>query len=147
MWEISSYSQWMFFLYSLILGFIISLFYDVLRIDRAIFKRSNLTVFFEDILFWIITAFSVYSFLIIFSNGQIRAFILFGISLGFIICRFTISKLIFLVIRPLKKLTKTIRKNYLKGIDLTLKISYDMKNKLKRLTSNNKKEKNREFPK
>lgn len=145
MWEISSYSQWMCFLYSVFLGCGICLFYDVLRIDRAIFKRSNLTVFFEDIFFWVIFAFCVYSFLIIFANGQIRAFILFGVFLGFILFRLTVSKLIFLIVKPLKKLTKTIRKGYIKVIEKTVDLTNRVKNKLNKTITKNKKEKNNEI--
>lgn len=145
MWEISSYSQWMCFLYSVFLGCGICLFYDVLRIDRAIFKRSSLTVFFEDIFFWIIFAFCVYSFLIIFANGQIRLFILFGVFLGFILFRFTISKLIFLIVKPIKKLTKTISKGYIKLIEKTVDLTNRLKNTVNKTITNNKKEKNNQI--
>ncbi|MEE1025389.1 MAG: spore cortex biosynthesis protein YabQ [Acutalibacteraceae bacterium] len=135
----------MCFLYSVFLGCGICLFYDVLRIDRAIFKRSSLTVFFEDIFFWIIFAFCVYSFLIIFANGQIRLFILFGVFLGFILFRFTISKLIFLIVKPIKKLTKTISKGYIKLIEKTVDLTNRLKNTVNKTITNNKKEKNNQI--
>ena len=117
MWEISSYSQYICFLYSLVLGVSLGIVYDLFKLDRLLFKRSKIFLFFSDILFWLISAFLIFTFCVIFSNGQIRGFIVLGTLLGFIIYRLTLSKLIFLLVNPLKKLVKKLNNRYYKLIE------------------------------
>ena len=117
MWEISSYSQYICFLYSLVLGVSLGIVYDLFKLDRLLFKRSKIFLFFSDILFWLISAFLIFTFCVIFSNGQIRGFIVLGTLLGFVIYRLTLSKLIFLLVNPLKKLVKKLNNRYYKLIE------------------------------
>lgn len=113
MWEISSYSQYICFVYSIVMGCTLCVLYDLFRLDRALFKRSALYVFFQDILFWVISAFVFYSFSVVFSNGQIRGYLLFGTALGFIIFNLTFSRLFRFLIKPVKALIKIIKLKYL----------------------------------
>lgn len=113
MWEINSYSQYLCFLYSVLMGGAIGLLYDFFKIDRIIFKRSRWFIIFADILFWVISAFIFYSFAVVFSNGQVRGYLLFSSLLGFIIYKLTLSKLIILIISPIKKASTFIKKLYL----------------------------------
>lgn len=117
MWEISSYSQYICFLYSLVLGVSLGIVYDLFKLDRLLFKRSKIFLFFSDILFWLISAFLIFTFCVIFSNGQIRGYIVLGTLLGFVIYRLTLSKLIFLLVNPLKKLVKKLNNRYYKLIE------------------------------
>jgi len=121
MWEINSYSQYLCFLYSVLMGGAIGLLYDFFKIDRIIFKRSRWFIIFADILFWVISAFIFYSFAVVFSNGQVRGYLLFSSLLGFIIYKLTLSKLIVLIISPIKKASTFIKKLYLTLLD---KINY-----------------------
>lgn len=117
MWEISSNEQYLCFIYSMCLGAFLGLIYDFFKIDRNVFKRRKLTVVFQDILFWIISAFMFFSFSIVFSNGQIRAYLLLGSFLGFLIYRMTLSKILILIIVPFKKINFIIKKQYLKLLE------------------------------
>lgn len=116
MWEINNYHQWSTFFYSILLGGGLCLIYDLFRLDRMVCRRSTVTVFFEDIAFWLIAAFSTFCFLLIGTNGQIRAFVLFGIAIGFIIIRLTLTRLTDFLILPLRKLSRKIRAIYLKWV-------------------------------
>lgn len=70
---------------------------------------------------------------------------MFGVFLGFILFRFTISKLIFLIVKPIKKLTKTISKGYIKLIEKTVDLTNRLKNTVNKTITNNKKEKNNQI--
>lgn len=117
MWEINSYSQYLCFLYSVLIGGIIGVIYDFFKIDRILFKRSILFIIFEDILFWVISAFIFYSFSIVFSNGQVRGYLLIGCLCGFFTYKLTVSRLIIMMIFPLKKLSVVIKKFYSRLLD------------------------------
>lgn len=116
MWEINNITQSTAFLWSVLLGCALSVVYDIFRLDRMIFKRSVFTVALEDILFWVISAFSVFCLMLLTTNGQIRVFVLIGVFIGFIIFRLTFSRFIDLLALPLKKVIRAIKKMYLKTI-------------------------------
>ncbi len=117
MWEINSFSQYLCFLYSVLMGGAVGVLYDVFKIDRIFFKRGTAFIFFQDILFWIISAFAFFSFSVVFSNGQIRGYLLFGFFIGFIIYRLTLSRLLMILVLPIKRASFAIRKLYLELLD------------------------------
>lgn len=55
--------------------------------------NSFIAVFITDILFFVFSAFVTFIFLISRTNGEIRAYVILGETLGFIFSRHTISKL------------------------------------------------------
>lgn len=112
MWEISNIGQSTAFLWSMLLGGILSVVYDIFRLDRMIFKRSVLAVALEDVLFFIISAISIFCLQLVTTNGQMRGFIFIGIIIGFLILRLTLSRFVDLLLKPLKKLVKYIRTKY-----------------------------------
>lgn len=123
MWEINSSEQYLCFVYSICMGAILGLLYDFLKIDRIVFKRKNLSIFLQDVLFWIISAFMFFSFSVVFSNGQIRGYLLFGCLLGFLIFKLTISRIFTLIILPLKRIKNMAENKYLnlmKKINFTI---------------------------
>lgn len=144
MWEINSTGQYLCFVYSMCMGGILGLIYDFFKIDRIVFKRKKFIVFFQDIFFWLIAAFIFFSFSVVFSNGQIRAYLLFGCLIGFLIYRLTISKIFILIIIPFKKINAIIKKQYMKLVEnlnfLVRKTFRGIKNFVKRhLFSKNQK--------
>ena len=112
MWEISNLGQSTAFLWSVLLGGALSVIYDLFRLDRLIFNRSVIAVAIEDILFFIISGISIFCLQLVTTNGQIRTFIFIGVIIGFLIIRYTLSKLFDLLLKPLKKLVKIIRAKY-----------------------------------
>ena len=93
MWEINNTFQVLSFIYSLVLGAIFSLLYDVIKSFRLTIKPSATLVFILDIIYFIFIAFISFLFYLSVTDGEIRFYILLGLFLGFLIIRFTISKL------------------------------------------------------
>ncbi len=112
MWEISNFSQATNFCFSILLGVILGLVFDIVRSMRFIFKQGKLFLFFSDLMFWIISAFLVFIFNLIFTDGVLRGFILFGTLIGFLIERYFISyftvKFLRYIIHFLSKLYRII---------------------------------------
>ena len=93
MWEINSSFQAVSFLYSVLFGVLYCLFYDFFRVLRKLNKSTELSVFFEDLFYFVVIAFVTFLLLMSLSNGEIRGYILFGMAVGFVICYFTISQI------------------------------------------------------
>ncbi len=83
---------------SLILGAMLCFFYDIFRALRKVGFNSFWSVFFTDVFFWIVSAFITFVFLMAKTNGEIRGYILLGELVGFIVCRLTLSKFVFLIL-------------------------------------------------
>lgn len=95
MWEISVGAQAYACLYSLALGGILCAFYDTIRATRKIGLNSAVAVFVGDLVFWLVSAVTVFLFLIAVTNGEIRGYVIFFCTAGFLIYRFTIGKAAF----------------------------------------------------
>ena len=99
MWEINIGGQALTFLYAVILGFMLCVFYDIIRALRKSGLNGNVSVFITDMLFWLVNTFITFMFLMATTNGQVRAFVLIAELSGFIICRLTLSRLLFPVFK------------------------------------------------
>ncbi len=96
MWEISNNFQILSFLYSIILGAGIALIYDIFRAFRLCFNTKNITVFVQDIIYFIIISNLIFLFLISTTKGEVRGYVLLGICIGFVVSNMSISK-VFLI--------------------------------------------------
>lgn len=96
--------------YAVLAGGALGLLFDFLRLPRLIFNDK----FFFDFLFWIISAFTVFCYLLIFNSGGIRMIYLLFILLGFLLVLFTlgyVTKPIHTAIaKKLKKWAKSLKK-------------------------------------
>lgn len=99
--------------FALLTGVVLGAFYDVLRFFRLTFNSN----FFLDFLFWVLTAFAVFSFLLIFNNGEIRGVYILLIFAGFVFYIFTLGYA-----------TKSLEVKFAKIVKIRLK---KVKNKLK----------------
>ena len=95
MWEINNSLQLLSLARAVALGVIFCLGYDILRAVRKAFSFSVAAVFFQDTFFSLLIAVVTFLFLLSVTNGELRAFVILGICIGFIVCRFTISLLFF----------------------------------------------------
>ena len=109
MWEINAAGQFSAALWALLLGVFLCLFYDVFRLDRAVFRRSVLFVIFQDVLFWLVSAVAVFCLLLLTTNGQARSFIFLLLICGFLLCRFTISKATMLLVKPFRAVCRALK--------------------------------------
>lgn len=78
--------QTRYFLYSILLGIIIAILYDFLRLFRKIiYKNLKPKLYISDILIFIFAAFLIVIFTVIFGFGVIRIYSILGAFLGFVI--------------------------------------------------------------
>lgn len=104
--ELSITKEVWIFLLSLPLGVAIAIVYDFFRVFRLIFRSGKVAIFFQDVLFWLITALSVFLFFFLTNSGEIRGYGIFGTLLASMLYFFTISKFL---IKHLTKLIKAIK--------------------------------------
>lgn len=77
-----------------LLGFFLGALYDVFRILRLALPHGRIAVFIEDILYFFAVAVISFSFVLLYADGILRAFWLFGELMGAVLYFFTLSLLI-----------------------------------------------------
>lgn len=82
------------FLYAMVLGAVLSVVYDVFRVIRVAFGGKKMAVFVEDLIFSLVALVITFVFVIAFNNGELRFFVLVGELLGFVVCHYTIGRII-----------------------------------------------------
>lgn len=73
-----------------LLGMVLFLLYDFLRLFRVLFA-SAVFAFFADVLWWLVVAFACFSLLLVFFDGKIRALCLLVCGAGFAGAYFTLG--------------------------------------------------------
>lgn len=81
------------FLQAALAGNLVYLVYLVVRVFRRIVKHNLFWISFEDALFWIATAFYLFSEIYKTSNGTIRWYFVLGVLTGGILTHFIIFKI------------------------------------------------------
>ena len=113
MGTITVFGQLTTFILALLFGVAYSLLYDIFKTFHLKIFTGFWSVFISDILYWFILLVCTYSFLLIFCNGIVRAYVLFGNVVGFALCRFTLSKIFikicFLTIFIIEKIIQYIK--------------------------------------
>ena len=94
MWEINNSLQILSFLRSILLGVLLCVLYDFIKSARLTVDFSDIAIFLQDIIYSCISAFVTFIFLLSVTNGEMRGYVISGILAGFIISRFTLSRLI-----------------------------------------------------
>lgn len=83
MWVISNNRQMSAFFVSLVFGMGYALIYTFLKGIRKVVRHSPVMLFFEDIIFSVLTAYITFLLLLVLENGVIRFYILSAICIGF----------------------------------------------------------------
>lgn len=85
-------TQTLLFITCILIGIIMGMLYDLIRIFRKIIPHSNWSVQIEDTIYWIVCALIGFAILYMHNYGQIRFFVFIGIILGsiFYLCTFSI---------------------------------------------------------
>ena len=73
---------------------ILSVLFDFFRTIRISYKHNNIFVFIEDIVFFLISTFLTFMFLMARCNGEFRTYVISAILIGFFIYRITLSKIV-----------------------------------------------------
>ncbi len=96
-------AQHLLFLWSVVAGAALSLFYDFFRLIRALGLRGRFSVFAEDIVFCLVSA-TVYILLLFnFSDGVLRLYALIGMAAGFLLCHLTVGALFMKCVDGIKR--------------------------------------------
>lgn len=90
--------QTQLFIYMVLLGIIIGMFYDFIRLFRRIVIHGIIAIQTEDFLYWLLSAFFVFFAVLRKNYGAIRPFLILGLFLGLIIYFFLISSLVLRVL-------------------------------------------------
>ena len=123
--DISLTSQLLSFFYAVAMGLVFGVIYDVFRLFRVFTKGRTAAVFIEDILFWTVCAFICYSFMLIFTHGTVRIYVVLAAMSGFYVYQKTVGKLTALLFRCLYKpvflLKKSLKRIFAKIISKNTK--------------------------
>ena len=120
--NVESLTQIYTFLLSIALGAAVGVVYDMFRAFRRAIPCRKISVFFQDIVFWLIACFVFFCFLLIRCEGQIRFFALLGMFSGFALWITTVGKrahklparVIYKLYRFAKSTARFIRKTLVK---------------------------------
>lgn len=83
------------FLYSALLGVGILVFYDFLRTIRSYIKDSRAITSIFDALFWVCAVFALLVFVMTYTEGRMRWYVLFGAFCGGFVYRAAASEIVF----------------------------------------------------
>ena len=75
-------------------GILIGGLFDLFRATRKSYKISNFLTYIEDVLFWLLAGVLTLYVIDVFTNGQIRLYMILLLIFGYIFYIITISKLI-----------------------------------------------------
>lgn len=84
----------MFMYHSVLLGVIVAVIYDMIRIFRRVVRHNRFFLSVEDILYWIFCAWEVFYLLYRESSGVLRWFAILGIALGMFLYMISISRFV-----------------------------------------------------
>ena len=105
--EISVSGQALAFLFALLFGAVLGVFYDLFRISRIALRQNAVAIFIEDLFFWIVASVATFLFLLFENSGEVRVYLLLGVVLGAILYYFTLGilvmKLARLILTPFKR--------------------------------------------
>lgn len=121
--------------YAFFVGIGLGFLYDLMRLFRLSFGAS----LFFDLLFWLVTSFVSFSYLLVFNDGAIKGVLLAFIFAGFIVYIATLSKLSLPIEKAmakkvknrLKKVKKSLE-NFKKVLQLPRPLYYNIKKVIKK---------------
>ena len=99
------------FLWSIFIGIILTVIFDLFRLFRRNKKSKDIIVYIQDILFWIIVAIIIMFSAFITNNGELRGYMIIGYVLGSMLYLLTISNFLLNFFgNLLDKIEKILRK-------------------------------------
>lgn len=88
------YDEAELFTVCLLLGMVLALIYDGIRIFRLLLSHKNWVIDLEDLSFWIFTAWLVFRTLFRYNRGALRGYAFLGMFFGVLLYAFTLSRLL-----------------------------------------------------
>ena len=121
------------FSYSCLLGLGLGILYDVFRIVRMLINTKNITIFLQDVIYFIVSGLITFLFVLGINEGQSRFYILAGEGIGWIAYHITLGEKIY---RSSENIVKIIRPQFRNFSDNT---AYNVKKMFKRNKSEDEK--------
>lgn len=87
------------FLSSAVLGIALGVFYDILKVIRSYTKRGKGITSLFDVIFWTVSIFSLFVFVLTVAGGRMRWYILIGAFCGCFVYRAFVGEIVFKVLR------------------------------------------------
>lgn len=109
-------NQTLVFLYACLLGAALSVVYDVFRLIRITAAMGRAVIIAEDIVYFIIVSAATFVFMLSFTEGIIRFYVILGELLGFILCHVTLGALIVKLLGGFIKLVKRFLKRIFSAV-------------------------------
>lgn len=106
--EISISHQCQSFLFALGVGAGLSLLYDLFRFLRLILPEQSWRIAVEDVLYCLLCGFFTVRFALWVDQGRLRAYLLLGELLGWVLCHFTVGQLLYAAARRIIDLLSRI---------------------------------------
>ncbi len=106
---------WIFW-YSCLLGIGLGILYDVFRIIRMLINKRNITIFLQDIIYFIVSGFVTFIFVLGINEGQSRFYILAGEGIGWIVYHITLGEKIYHCSENIVKMIRTKFRNFSNNI-------------------------------
>lgn len=104
------------FSYSCLLGLGLGILYDVFRIIRMLINKRNITIFLQDIIYFIVSGFVTFIFVLGINEGQSRFYILAGEGIGWIVYHITLGEKIYHCSENIVKMIRTKFRNFSNNI-------------------------------
>ena len=121
------YDQLYLFIIFTLDGILIGVLFDFFRILRKSFNTNDVVTYIEDICFWILTGILIIYFMYMFSDGELRLFMVLGLIMGIAFYILTFSRyvikfsvnLLHIIFKPIFYILNKIKKikNMLKNIN------------------------------
>lgn len=96
------------FLYSLALGVMLGVLYDIFRVARSFSPKKQIVVAIFDILFWLISLISLLAFVLTVSGGVMRWYVLFGVFGGVFLYMASMSMIVYKTLRASVLISKKL---------------------------------------
>ena len=93
------------FLVFVVMGMVFSVIFDVFRAIRKVKKMKNMTIYFQDILYFLIIGTILLLIIINYMNTELRVYLILAIILGVIIYISTVGNLVMNLLSTLMKLS------------------------------------------
>lgn len=102
--------------YSCLLGVGLGILYDIFRIIRMLINTRNITIFLQDIIYFIVSGFVTFIFVLGINEGQSRFYILAGEGIGWIVYHITLGEKIYHCSENIVKMIHTKFRNFSNNI-------------------------------
>ena len=118
--------QFKIFLTSLLIGLILGIFYDFIKIFRKYVLHNNIIINIEDTIYWIFMSIVIFLVVLYQNDGEIRNFFIIGIFTSVILYHFLISKIFIKIFIKIINLFLLIFSFIIKAISFPFLIVYNI---------------------